>query len=274
MINRDYQLPGYVGRESLVIASSYSGDTEETLAAYQDAIRRGAWSVVLTTGGKLQEMVDRVKGDLIRIPPGLPPRQAFGYSFFMLLKFFQGKGWIADQSQAVAAAILELEKLREANSLNAKKSFTSELAMTLRGKIPFIYGSPRTTEAVALRWKQQFAENAKIHAFVNVLPEMNHNEIMGWGNQKELLKRSVVIFLEDPDDPPRIRTRQEITKKILGGLGIQIRSVASNAKERLSRRLGLIYLGDWTSYYLALLQKTDPIVINRIDYLKAQLTKK
>jgi len=262
---RNYTLPGFAGRHTLAIISSYSGNTEETLSAYRDARKRGCGIVVITSGGKLLRFAAEDKIPVINIPAGFPPRTAFGYSFFPILVLLSRMGMIKDQSLFINDAIKNLKKL--------KKPRAKMIAARLYGKLPVIYASEGRLSAVVTRWRGQLAENSKTLASSHVFPEMSHNEIVGWENPKRILKKSVVIMLRDPSDHPGISRRMDVVKKMLLKKKVDVVEIDSTGKELLGRIFSLVYMADFVSFYLAILNKVDPTPVESITYLKKELSK-
>lgn len=274
LVNRDYDLPGYVGDGSLVIAVSYSGNTEETLSAYEQARARGARILVLTSGGTL---LDRARSDgnsAIVVPGGQPPRASSGYTFFPVWVAAQKLGIIEDKSADTKEALDLMYRQREAFKPESPTSGNSakQLAKALAGKLPVIYGSQGFRGTIAYRWHTQFNENAKIHAFAGAFPEMNHNEILGWINAPKQANDWAVVMIRDRKDTTKIATRVDTTKRLIEG-GIPIHDVYADGESALARLWTGVYYGDFVSVYLALVWGEDPTVIPSIDALKAELAK-
>ncbi len=272
---RDYLLPAYVNEETLVFLTSYSGNTEETLSAYEDAGRKGAGRIVLTTGGKLAELARRDGVPLIRVPAGLPPRSSVGYLSLPVLLVLARLGIISFKEEAGDELVEILRRTREElePATPREKNRAKDLALRLYGRIPVVYGSTHTTEVAATRWKGQINENAKALAYCNVFPEMNHNEIVGFEAPPELLRSLAVIFLRDNADHPRVQARIEITKGLIADKVAGIDEFRGEGSHLLSRIFSLIYLGDYTSVYLALLYGINPRPVAVIDHLKGELNK-
>ncbi|HHW09481.1 MAG TPA: bifunctional phosphoglucose/phosphomannose isomerase [Firmicutes bacterium] len=280
LVNRDYSLPRFVGPGSLVIASSYSGNTEETLSAYRQARERGAKIVAICTGGELARLAAADGFPMIRIPGGLMPRAAIGYSFVPLLVLFERLGFLPGQREALAEMYQVLEEQAgqfgrsspvSANPVSANP--VKELAWKLVGCIPLVIGSQGWKGTVAYRWKCQINENAKAPAFWNVFPEMNHNETVGFEAPEELVRRIHVILLRDEEDPPQIARRVDVTKELLSGRVAGITEFYTRGKSAVAKLFSLVYPGDFTSVYLACLHGVDPTPIKAIDRLKAELSK-
>ncbi|ACF14922.1 bifunctional phosphoglucose/phosphomannose isomerase [Chloroherpeton thalassium ATCC 35110] len=271
-INRNYFLPGFVSEKTLVIACSYSGNTEETISAYNDALFRNASIVCITSGGEIESKAKKNKQFVVKLPGGFPPRAAIGYSFKALIIVFEKFGFIESKAgdTAETADLLkkESERLSKVEDLDNQ---AIQLAAKTVGKLPLIYTADDFTSIVGVRWKGQICENAKILAYANVLPELNHNELVGWKLNQDLLKQIHVIMLHDQDDHARTQFRMEITKKVISDYTESVTEVYSKGHSLMARVFSLIILGDWVSYYLAILNKIDPSPIEVIDHLKQAL---
>ncbi len=271
-VNRNYSLPNWVNKNTLVICSSYSGNTEESLSAYEDALKKGAMICGISTGGKLSENIKSNKLDLITIPGGLQPRAALAYSFVPMLYLLNKIGLISNSLIAdLSNSIASLEKKRDTYSIGDSTNPIYKMAKDIYGMIPIIYGITDTTGVVALRWKGQLCENAKMLAYHNEIPELNHNEIVGWGNNPDLLSELSVIWLRDKNDNVRARARQDITKTLLNDIDIMQHEVSAEGTSNVERLLDLINYGDWLSYWCAILHKTDPSPVEKINKLKKAL---
>jgi glucose/mannose-6-phosphate isomerase len=274
-IVRDYTIPAYCTASTLVIASSYSGNTEETLAALDEARSKGCQIITITSGGELLTLANQYKWPYIKIPPGFPPRQAFGYSFFSLLYLFNSLNYISVSDHELQAVRLLAKSIVERNDdqVLTGKILMKDLASKIHKKIPIIYASAPCFSSIATRWKNQFQENSKIQAFANTIPEMNHNEIVGWEMSLADIDNLIVIFLEAPSSNKRINIRINLTKKIIKDKGIELIEIYAEGSTPLQQAISFVAKGDWVSYYLALLNNKDPMAIVNIDYLKAELKK-
>lgn len=272
---RNYSAPAYCGKSTLVIACSYSGNTEETLAALDSAKSMGCQIVSITSGGKLAAVSKKNGWPVIAIPDGYPPRTAFGFLFTALLFLLNPvlDKEISRQEIGDLANLIHGLNHRHDEDAAVGKVLARELAFEIHHKIPVVYAASPGLEAVARRWKNQFQENAKSMAFANVLPEMNHNEIVGYEMDHNVIADLIVIFLENEDLPPRIAARLALTKSIIGDRGTKIVEIYSEGKTPLEQAFSLICTGDWVSYYLALIYEKDPESIVNIDYLKTELQK-
>ncbi len=273
IVNRDYRMPSFVGNKTFVIASSYSGNTEETLAAYDEAKAKGAQIAVITTGGKLKEKADADNIPAIVVPAGLPPRAALGFSLFPILMLFQAMGVEIDGAANVEKPISLLKKIRDDYSPKTpeKNNPAKQLARKLFGKIPVIYGTANLTDVVAARWKGQMNENAKHPAFFNAFPELDHNEIMGYEGDMDLLKMLEIIILRSPNESERMKKRIRITADILKEKVAEVVEIWPQGDSFLEHTLSHIMLGDYASAYLAILNNKDPKEIDFIDKLKEQM---
>lgn len=275
-VNRGYELPGFVSKRTLVIASSYSGDTEETLSAYADARRRGAKIIAITSGGRLRALAEADGFPVVVIPGGLPPRCALGYSSITLLMALAKVGLVGPQGRHIEEAIAVTERLGREKigpGVPQERNIAKRLAVVLRGRFPVIYGAQDHIDAVVTRWRGQLAENAKTLASSHFFPEMNHNEIVGWDNPAALLKRFFVVIVRDAGDHPRVARRIDITAKIIASRCAGVAEVGSSGKGLLARLFSLVYIGDYTSFYLAIANRRDPTPVERIAFLKKELGK-
>ncbi|ATW25910.1 bifunctional phosphoglucose/phosphomannose isomerase [Candidatus Formimonas warabiya] len=272
-VNRDYHLPGYVNEHTLVFAVSYSGNTEETLSAYEEAKAKGAAVVAVTSGGKLADLAQKDGIPFLAIPGGLQPRAATGYLFLPLLIVMEKLHLISvltDDLEDLGRALEDMGR-RLAPEVEETNNPAKQLAKLFYQKIPVIWGVSGTTETVAMRWKGQINENSKAPAYFNVLPELNHNEIVGTEAPAELLKKIELVFLHSLDDHPRVEKRFEITKEIIGERVSGITEIWGEGNCLLSRMFTLTYLGDYTSVYLAILYGINPSPVELITLLKNKL---
>jgi glucose/mannose-6-phosphate isomerase len=261
---RSYELPSYTLPDRAVLCSSYSGDTEETIACYEAAEALGARRIVATTGGELAAAARRDGVPVIGLPAGLQPRAAVGYLFTVAAE-------VAALVGAAPGIRTEIDSsaahLREASA--ALAGLAAELAERLEGSIPVIYGAD-VTVPVAVRWKTQINENAKLPSFAGELPEADHNEIVGWGGASETGRLSAV-FLEDRDQHPRVRQRFELTAKLVAGDAAALARVETKGESRTERLLWAVMLGDLLSLHLAARRGVDPSPVEAIERLKDEL---
>ena len=269
---RDYHLPPYLGPDSLVIVSSYSGNTEETIAAFQDAIERKAKVVAVTTGGRLLQMAQKEGVPAFQIDYVGEPRTALGYSFLVPLAMLQSLELTSNNNESVVEASEVLFSLSHhlEPGMPTHDNPAKELAKTLQGKLIVIYGGGMLS-GVARRWKTQFNENAKAWAFIELLPEAGHNAIAGLHWPKPMGKRACGVLLNTLSLHPRIKLRYQVIEELLGQAGVQCRTVDGVGQSFLAQMLSTVMFGDFTSYYLALLNGEDPSPVPQLDYLKTRL---
>jgi glucose/mannose-6-phosphate isomerase len=275
VICRHYRLPNFVDEDTLVIASSYSGNTEETLAAFEDAIKRRVTVACITTGGELGKLAKQHKLLHVELPGGYQPRAALGFSFVPLLILISKLGLIGSVDDDLSELIRGLKSYRDAYAIEsaADKNPAKLLAIKLYNRIPIIYAGPELTDVVGTRWKGQICENAKALAFNNQFPEFNHNELVGWNVIGAYRDKLVVICLRDSDDHKRVQRRMSIVRNIIEKRDVELINVFSQGDFPLGRMFSLIQLGDFVSLYLAVLNKADPTPVKVIDYLKEELKK-
>ena len=265
LVNKDYFLPGFVDANTLLIVSSYSGNTEETLHAMQQAIQKKAQVVCITSGGKVLEIAKQHQFDFIEIPGGNPPRSCIGYSLVQLVKVLVSKGF------ANSSLFSDLEKAIALldNENSAIKSYAQEIAKKLHNKLPVIY-SLGTCEGVVVRFRQQLNENSKMLCWHHTLPEMNHNELVGWTEKNDNL---IVITFHTSADFDRTKKRYAICKPIFEKYSSGVIDIQAKGISKLEQFLYLINLGDWISCYLADIKGIDPVEVNIINTLKDELAK-
>tara|TARA_Y100000310_G_C20651322_1_gene799583 strand:+ start:49 stop:1032 length:984 start_codon:yes stop_codon:yes gene_type:complete len=255
-VNRDYKVPKFVNEESLVFVVSYSGNTEETLSAYFDAFEKRAKIVGITSGGKLADECDNT----IKIPSGLQPRASLGYLFFPMLGILHNSNVVRVKNEDLNEMFDILSKVEDFNEKG------EVLSKKLRGKIPVVYASERLG-ATAMRWKTQINENAKMPAFYNVFSEMNHNEIAGYQGMDG---KFAAVLIRDKKDNERIKKRMDICKSIMEER-MNVEEVHTQGNSLLARMFSTIYLGDFTSYYMALWNRVDPSPVDIIEGMKEKL---
>lgn len=272
LVNRNYFLPNFVDRSSLVIVSSFSGNTEESLSCYEDARVKGAQIICITSGGKLAQKANQDGVPFITIPGGTPPRTALGYLSIPLLVLLSQSGFAnvnSDDFDETEKLLVQKAKLY---APEAQENDALNLANQLKNKIPILYSSTDFLSVVGVRWKGQFSENAKVLAFCNVFPELNHNEIVGWERLPNILTNFQIIYFRDQEDYSRNQKRMRITQGILEKVTSPIIELSTEGNSRLARLFSLIYLGDWVSFYLAALNGIDPTPIEKIQILKNKLS--
>ncbi len=265
IVNRDYRIPNWINEQTLVIASSYSGNTEETLSSVAMAAERGATIVVITSGGKLQALADQHKWGVFPIPDGLQPRAAIGYSItavsLVMRAFSLLPGSILKDLEQGAMHMKQAGRSWHPEHTDDNAALT--YAQALVGKLPVIYGSAGTTEVLALRFRGQLAENSKQFACHHNLPEQNHNEIEGLANRIAENDDVCVAWLTDVDDHQRLELRRNIITELMG-TGAKEIVLAGVGENLIQRNLHLLHLIDWISYYVALLRNQDPSNIEKL----------
>ncbi|MBK9328384.1 MAG: bifunctional phosphoglucose/phosphomannose isomerase [Sphingobacteriales bacterium] len=263
IVNKEYQIPAFVNENTLVIISSYSGNTEETLSALMQAFKKNAQIVCITSGGLIQEYAETNDIDFVNIDGGSPPRAAFGQSYVQLLYILFHLGLLEDGFKQYLQEAITLLETDEA----AIKSQAKEIAQKLSGKIPVIYSDAKF-EGVSIRFRQQINENAKMLCWHHVVPEMNHNELVGWREKNENI---AVVFIRNNQDFERNQERMEFTKEVVGQYASDVIEIYSKGDYDLVRSMYLIHLTDWVSYYLAELKGVDAVEVDVIGKLKNKL---
>jgi glucose/mannose-6-phosphate isomerase len=261
-VNKDYDLPKYVNERTLLFALSYSGNTEETIDVFRQALKRGAQIVTITSGGKIQELSKNHNIKTILIPGKHQPRASMGYLLVPMLRVLETSGAIRPLENNLKKISNQLK-----NSMYRNKA--EELAKNLKDKIPLIYTSQKLS-CVAQRWKTQINENTKVHAFYNTFSEMNHNEIVGY---TKLLAKFHMIIISSEKDHPRIKKRFSLVKKLVKKKGVDVTEMSIIGDNLLQQILSAIHIGDWTSYFMALMYGIDPSPVDIIENLKKDLKK-
>lgn len=271
-VHRDYGLPAYVGRDSLVIASSYSGNTEESLSAFEEARKRGAKVIAITTGGRLAELATAAGFPLVTFAYAARPRATLGYSLGLVLGVLSRMGLVRDLASDVDGALADVAKLQERVHEGARTNDAKKLAVALAGKVVFVYGAG-TMGVMARRVKGQWNENSKNWAAYDVLPELNHNAVVGFPLPPVARQALAVLILRSTHDLGRHRVRWEVTKELLDQAGIEHHSLELAGSTALSEVLQMTYYTDHVSFYVALLNGADPSPNKSIDFLKDRLAK-
>lgn len=269
---RDYALPKNVARGALFVASSYSGNTGETLSAYDAARGNATAMVAITSGGELAERCKRDGVPCCIIPGGMPPRAAIGFSLLPMLHVLRAAGAATFEDSEYE------EGLRTARERCAEYAPAQEnnkaivLAQALYGKTAFVYAAPSLLEGVVRRWACQFNENAKTLAHFAFFPELNHNEIVGW-EVGDVMAKAVILSLEDRDDHPMTRRHTDVGLSLMKPFAGAIERFEAPAGGRLARMLSIMLLGDFASVYLAYLNGVDPTPVKKIDALKKEMSR-
>ena len=271
-VHRDYGLPAFVDENSLVIASSYSGNTEETLSAFTKSLGTGAKNLVITSGGKLKHLAEKEGIPVFVIDYQAPPRAAFPHSFVPLVGIFQRLGLLGDKSADLQEAVGVLKRLSrdliETRPLASNPA--KQLATRLQGHVAVIYGAEILSE-VAQRWKGEFNENSKSWAFFESFPELNHNAVVGYEFPPEAKERLFVFMLRSSSLNSRNLLRYEVTARLLAKAGIAHEFVEARGKSALAQVLSLLHLGDYASFYLSMLNEVDPTSTDAINFVKQHL---
>ncbi len=271
-VHRDYGLPAYVGRDTLVIVSSYSGNTEETLSSFEEARKRGAKVLALTTGGKIAELARASNYPVVTFSYKAQPRAALGYSLGLVLGVLAKLGFTRDLSDDVEAALSDLAKLEERVHEGARTNDAKKMALELAGRIPFAYGAG-VMGVMARRVKGQWNENAKNWSAFDVMSELNHNAVVGFEHPPIAKEALTVLLLRSDRDNPRHKLRFEVTRELLDRARIPHKTLQFVGRNMLSEVLQMVLFTDYVSFYVALLNGADPSPVKSIDYLKDRLAK-
>ncbi len=270
-VNRDYHLPNWVQSSTLVIASSYSGNTEETLSAYADARRIGTLRLIVTGGGKLADFADIDQVPLIQIPAGQPPRTALGFMLIPVLHASVATGLLPAQPFGACFDLLDSCVQDWGIETPFEDNPAKQLAAELHGAVSVLYGLGGWQGLVANRWKGQINENAKNMTFANSFPELNHNEILGWANvSSQNVDKWVAVVLEDGHESPKMQARRDVTAGLISSVA-KTHRMQARGETLLEKMLSLVLLGDFVSLYLAALNGVDPENIDAINVLKKEL---
>jgi glucose/mannose-6-phosphate isomerase len=270
---RGYELPAWTTTDTTVLCASYSGNTEETLAAYEAAGALGARRVVVTSGGELADVARREGVPVIPLPGGFQPRAAVGYLTVAALEVAAACGVTTRIASEIDIAASHLDQLCAEWGPDAhENNMAKELGRALHQTVPVVAGAGLTVP-VAYRWKTQVNENAKSPAFAHELPELDHNEIVGW-QRAEALGRFSAVFLEDADQHPRIGDRIGLTSELIADHAANVVRVQTRGRGRLERVLSLVLLGDLVSLYMAVLDGVDPSPTTVIEDLKSRMSKR
>lgn len=265
VINKDYFIPGFVNEKSLVVISSYSGNTEETIHAMNQALKKNATVVSVSSGGQVIDIARKNNLPYILVPGGMPPRSCLGYSLTQLFFVLNRAEIISNRFEKELETTVRLLN-REKDTI---KKIAAEVTEKLYDKIPVIY-SAAGFEGVAMRFRQQVNENSKMLCWHHVIPEMNHNELVGWVDKNERI--GVVIF-RNSSDYSRTQKRIENNKEVIAGCTTTVIELFSKGESKLEKALYLVHLGDWISLYMAQKRGVDATEVNVIDRLKGALSK-
>jgi glucose/mannose-6-phosphate isomerase len=274
-VSRDYTLPAYVNKDTLVIVISYSGNTEETLTAFLSATKRKCTIVAVTSGGQLESFCKKLHVPHTIIPKGLQPRVAIPYTFFPIPVVLEKMGIISGIETELENAIAVLEKVGKANApdMPTKSNKAKQLAIELKDTIPVVYGFSQYTSIVH-RLKTQFNENSKVPSKSEVFSELNHNETVGYDAPELLTKQLSIVLIRDQQELPEIRNRIETTTNLVFGKANKVMEIWAEGNGKLAKMFSVMCTGDFASVYLAILQDKDPTPVDIIVKVKDELAKK
>jgi glucose/mannose-6-phosphate isomerase len=274
-ICRDYTLPAYANSNTLAFVISYSGETEETLSAFVDAIRRRCMTITITSGGHLLSFSRKLNIPCVVIPDGFPSRAAFPYVFFSLSILLTRMGVISDREPEVEETLSVLKSVARENApqVPTKNNPAKKLALELRGTIPVVYGFG-PYEAVAHRLKTQLNENSKLLSTYDAFPELDHNEVVGWEASEIFTKNFSAILLRDSKEPSEMKCRIELTKSLVSEKARKVHEIYATGDRKLARLLSLLFVSDFLSVYLAVLGGVDPSPVRSIENVKRGMRKK
>lgn len=270
-VNRDYSLPAFAGKKTLAVIVSYSGETEESLGAFLDALKRKCMIYCISSGGSLLEFSEKLGIPYLRVPSGMPPRAALPYMFVPLLVLMEKMNLVSPVSEELLDSVRFLERVSKENSPERiiKENPSKTLAAGIAASAPVVYGFG-IYRGVAQRFKQQFNENSKVPAKWEYFSELNHNEIVGWEEAGSLANCFSAIFIREKNEPDEIRARIETTNSLMPK-DVKRFEVWSQGKSDLSKMLSTILVGDFSSVYLAVLRGVDPTPVKTISLLKEKM---
>jgi len=276
IINQGYNVPEFIDENSLVLVVTHSGNTEETLSAYKQAKGKKAFMICISSGGKLEELARNDNLPFIKVPADIGhPRRDIGYIFVPMLVVLTKLGLIEDKTEEIKDVIELLTELKGKYGLEVpvENNIAKQIAMDLHGYIPLVYGSLDFYDSVAWRIKNQFGENSKLMAFYNVIPNLHHDEAVGWEMPEELLKKFHLLMLRDDKlDSDKIKKRKDITVELLKSRMGKVTELYAQGKGRLSRMFSLVYLGDFITLYTPIYRGVDPTPVNIINLFKKKMS--
>jgi len=270
-VNRDYNLPIYANKKTLAVIVSYSGETEESLGAFLDALKRKCVIYCISSGGSLLEFAEKLNIPYLRVPSGMPPRAALPYMFVPLLVLLEKIKLASHVSEELSKSARLLKHISEENSPERplEGNLSKTLAVGISESVPVVYGFG-IYRGVAQRFKQQFNENSKVPAKWEYFSELNHNEIVGWEGAGKFAKNFSTIFIRDKDEAEEVRARIEITKNLISS-DMKKFEIWSRGTSSLEKMLSTILVGDFASVYLAVLHGVDPTPVKTISVLKEKM---
>lgn len=269
---REYSLPAYADEDTLVFITSYSGETEESLSTFLDAVERGCMTFCISSGGSLLSFAEKLGSPHIRVPSGIQPRAALPYLFLPMPVCLSKLGLISKTGLDISEAVQTLEQLRLENSPEepSSRNFSKTLASNIKGTAPIIYGFG-IYRGVAQRYKQEFNENSKVPSTWNSFPELNHNEIVGWEAAEELAQCFSLIIIRDRDETEQTKQRIKATEELIRNSTRKTFEVWSRGEGRLAKISSAIHIGDLTSLYLAIANGVNPTPVKTIALLKERV---
>jgi len=268
---RDYNIPIWADKNTLFIFSSYSGNTEETISCFNVALQKSNMILSVSTGGELQELSVNNDIKIFSLPAGYQPRAALGFSIITLLIILNNLNLL--KIEFIKNTLDAASTLDEFyNDFCTKDGLAYDIAMKLNNSVIAIYGVYQSTEHIASRFRAQLAENSKILACFNTLPEMNHNEIEAWNRKQFGNLKKTIVWISDKEDHPRNLQRIQITSELLNEIGVNNIFISIDGSNYIERSLKTLFLNDWISYYLAEINGVDPVPVNRIMDLKNKMS--
>ena len=277
VVNREYDLPKWVNKDTLVICISYSGDTDETLSSFKIAYQKKCKIICISTGGKLQELAEKRTVPFVKIPAGIQPRAATAYLLFPSIIFLKKIGLLKTSIDTdIQEAITVTQEFVALNNkeIPEENNPAKQMAKKLLNTIPQIYGWGVYTP-IAIRWRHQLNENSKIIARTDIVPECNHNDIVGWSANPDVSKQFSCIIMRDKDEETiDMTTRLNFMRDLFKNTAGTIIEISPKGKSQLAKLIYLMCLGDFTSCYLAVLRGIDPTPIDIITELKKRLAEK
>ena len=270
-VNRSPLLPAYAGPQTLVVISSYSGNTSETLSAFREAVRRGCRLLIISGGGTLVQEAGEANAPVVPVPPGFQPRAALGHLGFAALGALETMGLLPPLADDVDETVKVLEGLAQRLGPEAATEGNPAklLADLIGDRVPVIWGAEGIGAVAAMRWKTQMNENGKVPAFFSAMSELDHNEVVGW--TVPYGQRFSLVALRHDGEHPEIAARFELSYDIARAAGVESEEVRASGRSNLARLMSLILAGDFTSVYVGLRRGVDPTPVAVIDHLKASL---
>jgi glucose/mannose-6-phosphate isomerase len=272
-LNQGYSIPAYVDEKTLVIVVSHSGNTEEVVSGYEQAIAAKAQIAVITAGGTVLEMARRYGHTHLLVPGGMMPRIVLGYIFLPILSILIKLGLVQDKTKEVEETIATFSLLREQYGAHVARdqNIAKQIASEMDGLTPVIYGTLPYFDAPAWRWKNQLGENGKVMAFWNAIPSLHHDEAVGWDAPAAMLKGYHFTLIRDVEDSEKTVKRVEISAEILRERAGAVRIVHSQGVSRMARLFSIVYLADYVSLYTALIRGVDPTPVDVINLFKSKM---